>query len=331
MRFIHHSITDPYFNLAAEQYMLEHGFGNAFLLWRNGPSVIIGKNQNAYAQLNLPYVEQNHIQVARRLTGGGAVFHDLGNVNFTFITDAPAQREIDFSRFTEPIVASLAAFGVQASLSGRNDLMAAGCKISGNAQCVYPTADGRARLLHHGTLLFSADLSRLAGALRVNREKMESKGIESVRSRVANIRDLPGYRGPATAEGFFDALAAAAEREYGAPENYTPSEVAAIRALSETKFSTWEWNFGASKEYRVTRERRFPYGSVTVSLDAHGGVLRQIAFFGDYFGTRDTAELSSRLVGCRMETAALRAALAECEKYIYGSSPEELTALILGD
>ena len=195
MLFICHGATDPYFNLAAEEYVLEKGEGAAFLLWRNGPSVIIGKNQNAFAQLRLPFVQANHIQVARRLTGGGAVFHDLGNINFTFITDASEHDQIDFARFTAPIIANLKQFGVAATLNGRNDLLAVGRKISGNAQCVYHTEDGRRRLLHHGTLLFSADLSRLSGALQVNREKMESKGIESVVSRVANIRELPGYGG----------------------------------------------------------------------------------------------------------------------------------------
>lgn len=330
MLFIYHGETDPYFNLAAEEYILEQGRGAAFLLWRNGPSVIIGKNQNAYAQLNLPFVQANRIQVARRLTGGGAVFHDLGNVNFTFVTDAPEHGEIDFKRFTDPIIAILRQFGVTATLSGRNDLLAHGRKISGNAQCVYHTCDGRQRLLHHGTILFSADLSRLSGALQVSREKMESKGIASVESRVANIRELPGYRGPDTVEAFLRCLVDGAAASYGPAWEYTAEQTAVIRQIAEDKYSTWDWIFGQSGEYRVCREKRFDFGSVSVSLDAHKGIIRRVSFSGDYFGARDTAELEARLAGCRLEKVALTAALAGCEKYIYKSTSEQLAGLILG-
>ncbi len=330
MLFICHGATDPYFNLAAEEYVLEKGEGAAFLLWRNGPSVIIGKNQNAFAQLRLPFVQANHIQVARRLTGGGAVFHDLGNINFTFITDASEHDQIDFARFTAPIIANLKQFGVAATLNGRNDLLAVGRKISGNAQCVYHTDDGRRRLLHHGTLLFSADLSRLSGALQVNREKMESKGIESVVSRVANIRELPGYSGPDTVEAFLQNLVDSAAADYGAAREYTLEESAAIRRLAEKKYSTWDWIFGQSGEYRVRREKRFDFGSVSVSLDAYKGVIRRIAFFGDYFGAEDTAHLEEHLVGVQLEPKALMDALADCERYIYKSTSKQLTDLILG-
>lgn len=330
MLFICDGTTDPYFNLAAEEYVLEKGEREAFLLWRNEPSVIIGKNQNAYAQLHLPFVQANHIQVARRLTGGGAVFHDLGNINFTFITDAPEHDQIDFARFTAPIVANLRRLGVAAILNGRNDLLAAGRKISGNAQCVYHAGDGRRRLLHHGTLLFSADLSRLSGALQVNREKMESKGIESVVSRVANIRELPGYSGPDTVEAFLQNLADSAAVDYGAAREYTLEESAAIRQLAEKKYNTWDWIFGQSGEYRVSREKRFDFGSVSVSLDAYKGVIRRIAFSGDYFGAEDTVRLEARLMGVPLEPKALTAALAGCEKYIYKSTSEQLAALILG-
>lgn len=330
MLFIYQKKTDPYFNLAAEEYILEEKTGDAFLLWRNGPSVIIGKNQNAYAELHLPFVQENEICVARRLTGGGAVFHDLGNVNFTFITDAPEQGEIDFERFTAPMIKALKELGVQAALGGRNDILANGRKVSGNAQCVHHTRNGRKRLLHHGTLLFSADMSRLSGSLKVNREKMKAKGIQSVESRVANIRDLPEYIGPDTVEGFLEALISSAAALYGPAREYTPEETAAIQKIADNKFSTWEWIFGQSREYSVCREKRFDFGTVSVSLDADQGIIRQAAFSGDYFGVRDTADLAQRLVGCRLEAQDLSAALAGCEAYIYGSTNTELVNLILG-
>lgn len=330
MLFINQRETDPYFNLAAEEYILENGMGDAFMLWRNKPSVIIGKNQNAYAQLNLPFVQAHNILVARRLTGGGAVFHDLGNVNFTFVTDAPKQGGIDFQRFTAPMVKALQKLGIPAVLGGRNDLLVGDRKISGNAQCVYSAKDGRQRLLHHGTLLFSADLSRLSGALKVNQEKMESKGIQSVESRVANIRDLTQYRGPDTVEEFLDVLAAGAVAQYGPAREYTLEEATAIQELAEKKYSTWDWNFGQSGEYRCFREKRFDFGTVSVSLNADRGLILEIAFAGDYFGVKDTAQLAKRLAGCRMELESLTVALAGCTDYIYGSTSAELADLILG-
>lgn len=330
MLFVYQGKTDPYFNLAAEEYILEEKAGNAFLLWRNGPSVIIGKNQNAYTELHLPFAEAHGIRVARRLTGGGAVFHDLGNVNFTYITDAPAQGEIDFGRFTAPMIETLTQLGISAVLSGRNDILADGRKISGNAQCVHCTADGRMRLLHHGTLLFSADLSRLSGALRVNRGKMKAKGIQSVESRVTNIRDLPKYIGPDTVDGFLEVLIAGAAAQYGPAREYTPAETEAIQKIADKKFSTWDWIFGQSREYSVCREKRYDFGTVSVSMDADQGIIRQIAFSGDYFGVRDTAELAERLVGCRLDVQDLMGALIGCEEYIYKSTNAELTDLILG-
>lgn len=164
----------------------------------------------------------------------------------------------------------------------------------------------------------------------MNREKMESKGIESVASRVANIRELPGYSGPDTVEAFLQNLVDGAAADYGTARAYTSEESVAIRQLAEKKYSTWDWIFGQSGEYRVGREKRFDFGSVSVSLDACRGVIRRIAFSGDYFGAEDPAQLAARLVGCRLEMEALTAALADCGKYIYKSTSEQLAALILG-
>ena len=188
---IFNSSLDPYFNLAAEQYLLERrDTAPVFMIWRNSPAVIIGKNQNAYAELNEAFIRENDIKVVRRLTGGGAVFHD---VNYTFISPKQGANALDFARFCAPIIEALCDLGANAVLSGRNDIEIDGRKVSGNAQTVCGD-----RILHHGTLLWSADLSKLAGALKVDPEKIASKGIKSVRSRVANIRDLIGSEMSAT-------------------------------------------------------------------------------------------------------------------------------------
>lgn len=189
MQIIYNDSHDQYFNLAAEEYLLENSDDDISMLWRNDRTVVVGKNQNTWAEVSTPFVRENSIGVVRRMTGGGAVFHDLGNVNFTFIC-AYGGGGIDFSRFASPIIRYLGTLGIDASLGGRNDILADGRKISGNAQCVYRRSDGSERLMHHGTLLYSADLSEMSGALNVNREKLVTKGIESVKSRVANISAL---------------------------------------------------------------------------------------------------------------------------------------------
>ena len=176
--------TDPYFNLASEQYLLDTENDEVFMLWRNEKAVIIGRNQNAYAEINKPFVDEHGIKVVRRLTGGGAVFHDLGNVNFTYIVPRSDCPTLDFERFSRPVINALRGLGVEAELSGRNDITVDGRKISGNAQCVYNN-----KVMHHGTLLFSADMSQMAGALNVDEEKIKSKGIKSVRARVCNLSE----------------------------------------------------------------------------------------------------------------------------------------------
>ncbi len=313
--------TDPYFNLASEQYLLDmDDSGDIFMLWRNGPSVIIGKNQNAYAEINLGFVEENGIKVVRRLTGGGAVFHDLGNVNYTFMTSKKGDG-IDFSRFCRPVIDALSALGLDAQMSGRNDIMVGDRKISGNAQCVY-----NGKTMHHGTLLYSADMSRLSGALNVDEEKIKSKGIKSVRSRVANIKDLI----PDTdmdAPGFMGFL-----EEYFSHGNeivrFSDGDKRAIQKLSDEKYSSWDWNFGRSKEYQIGRKKYFEYGLVEIHMSVNGGVITEIALRGDYFGVKDISELESALVGCRFIREEAEPLLCGIDRYIMGAEPQDILNLI---
>lgn len=319
---------DPYFNLASEQFLLE-GEDDVFMIWRNARSVIIGKNQNAFGEVDINFTENNNIKVVRRLTGGGAVFHDEGNINYTFITNAGGGG-IDFARFTSPICDALSEFGVSAGLNGRNDLTAEGFKISGNAQCVYDTKDGRKRLLHHGTLLFSADISDMAGALRVNGDKLRSKGIKSVPSRVRNIRDIEGYHGPDTPLGFAAELTEYAEKRFGtAHRDFTEEEKAQIGKLRDEKFALWEWNYGSSPGYSVKNTKRFPFGTVEISFDAVHGIIEKIHIGGDFFGVADIETLSEKLCGAKLEADELSGRLSGVSDYISGASPEDITSLIL--
>lgn len=324
--------TDPYFNLASEEYLLENSSGDVFMLWQNGKSVIIGKNQNAWAEVNTDFAESAGIKVVRRLTGGGAVFHDPGNVNFTFITDADDATGIDFARFASPIIRALAKLGVTAALDGRNDIIADGCKISGNAQCVYRRADGTRRLMHHGTLLYDADMSSMAGVLRPHDDKLRSKGIKSVRSRVGNIRAIGSLEQDCS--GFVEHLSRFACEEYGAnATGFTEAETVGIAQLAREKYSTWEWNFGRSPEYGETKRERFPFGTVEVSYTLRDGRIAECSVKGDFFGTEDVSAVTSELIGVRLERGDVLAALASANvgAAISGAEPDMIASLICGE
>lgn len=326
MIIINNSSLDPYFNLASEEYMLENSRDDVFMLWRNDKAVIIGKNQNAFAEVNIPFAEEKGIKVVRRLTGGGAVFHDPGNINFTFITEGDSGK-LDFAKFEAPIIDALGEMGISASLDGRNDITADGCKISGNAQCVYNTADGRQRLMHHGTLLFSADMSSMTGVLNVSGAKLESKGIKSVRQRVENIADIPSYSGPDSASDFMRAIILHVAG--GEPREFYDSEKAAINQLAETKYSLWDWNFGASPSYSLTKSCCFPFGSVEIMLEADGGIIKAADIRGDFFSVGDISELCARLRGVRLESGELTRVLYDVGRYIVGACSKDIAALIL--
>ncbi len=334
MRTILLTSTDPHFNLAVEEYFLANGSEDIRILWRNSRSVIIGKNQNTWAEVNVPYTRENDIAVVRRLSGGGAVFHDLGNVNYTFITAYEEGGGIDFARFTAPILDVLQSLGIPAALGGRNDIVADGVKISGNAQAVFRRSDGTARQLHHGTLLFGADLTTLAAALVVHPEKIRTKGIASVRSRVGNIRDFADFPKEIGVEAFMRLLG----EKIGEGEPLsalTQAEEEAIRALVKEKYGTWEWNFGVSAKHETVYTARLTGGTLTASYTAQHGVLSEIRLYGDYFGTASAAELEAALVGARLEkqslTQALSSASKEVGEYIAGCTAEEIADLILGE
>ena len=328
MRVISHTSTDPYFNLATEEWLIDNSPDDVFMLWRNDRSVIVGKNQNTWGEVDAAYAREADIAVVRRLTGGGAVFHDPRNVNYTFIT---AGDTIDFARFAAPLIRALASLGVAASAGGRNDLLAGGgAKIGGCAACVRRTPLGMRRL-HHGTLLFDADLSEMARVLTPDAAKLASKGVGSVRARVANIRALSPSLADTDAERFTASLAEFFARECGSPiTDLAAAEREAIAALADEKYRTWEWNWGASPAFTVTRKRRFAYGTVEVGLTASRGAIESVSITGDFFSTDDVAALCARLAGARLEASALAPLLSDADRFIGGASPEDLIPLICG-
>lgn len=302
MQFLAFSSTDPAFNLALEECLLQWlpaDHPGLFLLWQNAPSVIVGRHQVTLDEIDSDFVRRRGLPVVRRMTGGGAVYHDLGNLNFSFMENAHGRKTVDFARYLRPVCTALAGLGVQASLTGRNDLEAGGRKISGSAQSLR-----QGRILHHGTLLVSLDFGELVQALHVDPDKIRSKGVASVRSRVANISEFwaPGSS--------MESLRAALLRHCADGEGKLEPEVLrAAEELAERKYRSWDWNYGASPAFSLQRRERFPWGLVDWRLDVRDGTIRDCRICGDFFATADIAGLEGRLRGVRCQSAALAGAL----------------------
>lgn len=302
---------DPRINLAIEEYLIKSIAPKEEILmfYINKPSIIVGRNQNTIQEINVDYVQEHDIIVVRRLSGGGAVYHDLGNLNFSFIAPNSPGNFHNFRKFTQPVIKVLMKMGVPAELSGRNDILADGKKISGNAQYV-----SGPRMVSHGTLLWNTDLSVVGEALLVKQAKIESKGIKSVRSRVANITEyLP--ENPPDIMTFRQMIIDGVNSENPLEEYVlTDTDWENIHQLSKERYQTWEWNFGKSPAFDIQREIRYGGGCVEAWLDVtRGGIINQVKFYGDFFGQRDVAELEAALVGCRYEPAALLERLAELD------------------
>ena len=305
MLYIYNKNTNPYFNLAAEEYVLKEFQEECFMLWRNEPSIIVGKNQNTLAEINLDYVRQHKIPVVRRLSGGGAVFHDLGNLNFTFIVNEDVSSFSDFRRFTQPIIDVLRKLSVNAEFSGRNDITIDGKKISGNAQYYYKN-----RILHHGTLLFSSSITDLSAALKVRPVKFEDKGVKSVSKRVTNISEH--LKEPITIEQFIDLIMNHIREQTGGREMYefTQEDIKKIEKLVREKYSTWEWNFGTSPDYKFKNEKKFAGGTVEVNLNVEKGIIKDIKIYGDFFGKYDVSEVENLLKGVKHSEEEIRKVLS---------------------
>ncbi len=327
LNVINHS-NDPYFNMAVEEYALTTlaQQDDCFLLWQNRPAIIVGRNQNALEEINREYVEQHGIAVVRRLTGGGAVYHDLGNLNFTYVVHDEG-KGFEFHRFSQPVIKALATLGITAELSGRNDILIDGRKFSGNAEYRH-----RDRLLHHGTLLFDSELAVVSASLNVKPQKIESKGVKSVRSRVTNISEY--LTSDVSLGNFRQALMQATVQEFGAElHDYQLSgtDLAAIEQLRDEKYSTWEWNYGKAPEFNLRKERRYDFGEVDVRLNVKDGVIREAHIFGDFFSNAAIGDLAKALQGIRYRREDLLGALASLDfaHYLPKLSPEDFVELLL--
>ncbi|HWQ46740.1 MAG TPA: lipoate--protein ligase, partial [Longilinea sp.] len=309
MIFFDCTSTDPYYNLACEEYVFESldRTQSYFMLWQNHNTVVVGKHQNTVEEINQEYVRTHDIRVVRRLSGGGAVYHDLGNLNFTFIVDKNVIGDFDFKVFTTPVIKALAKLGITAEFNSRNDLTIEGKKFSGNSQ--YHKGN---RMLHHGTLLFNSDLDVIEQVLTVKQDKIESKGIKSIRSRVTNISE---HMQGAASVAEFKALLVKNMFEAGELEEhtFTPQDIARITRLRDEKYATWEWNYGASPKYNARKSKRFECGEVTALMQVEKGLITCIKFYGDYFGGGESAEVEKLLVGWKVNEEDITAALEGVE------------------
>jgi lipoate-protein ligase A len=304
--------TNPFFCLAAEEYLLRYFDDDVFMLWQSDKTIVVGKHQNALAEINYPSVRQNNIVVARRISGGGTVYHDEGNVNFAFIKNVKSPAEISFKQFTEPIVEALAKLGIVAVNSGRNDLVVNGLKISGNAEHVYKN-----RVLHHGTLLFDADLENLGQAIKVVPGKYISKAVQSNRSKVVNISAFLKKR-MSTEEFkrvlFNFQLKKEEARVYEISENESKS----IQNLATEKFSTWEWNFGYSPKYTFKNKAEIEGKSLSVLLYVKKGIIEEATISGDYFNKTESERINADLLGARHHFEEIESILrADFNELIY--------------
>jgi lipoate---protein ligase len=300
---INQSNSDPYFNLAAEEYFLKNFQEDFFMLWRSRPSVVVGKHQNALAEINHEFVRSHGIPVARRLSGGGTVFHDSGNVNFTFIRNVANISEVNFKVFTVPVIEALKKLGVEAYTTGRNDLLIDGKKISGNAEHVH-----RNRVLHHGTLLFDSRLEALKGALKVDLSKFEDKAVQSNRSEVTNIADyLPN---PISVEEFTGFLFSEISKNYPEFQVYEPTreDMEAIEKLSIEKYQTWDWIFGYSPRYRFTNSLDTAIGEISVSLLVEKGRIAEV-FISGAIPAEISQKIAEAILGCRHDFETVKMAL----------------------
>lgn len=322
MLCIVHKSTDPYFNIATDEYIFKHLQEDVFMLWQNDNAIIVGKHQNALAEINLEYVRKKGIHVVRRLSGGGAVYHDMGNLNFSFSqTGTDASKMVDFRKYTQPIIEVLQSLGVDATFEGRNDLMIEGKKFSGNAEHVV----GK-KVLHHGTLLFSSEMRDISGALKINPLKYKGRATKSVPKRVTNIVDH--LNAPISLEEFRDRIMEHVVTTYPncKPYTFTEEDLAAIQRIRDEKYAKWDWNFGYSPEYDLVQGIRTKAGTIEIQMNVNEGKITALKFLGDFFHIRPIDEFEAMLTGCMHEEKALRERLNNTQpsKYIKDLEVEEL-------
>lgn len=326
MLIINHDYMNPYFNHAAEDYLLENFNEECFMLWRNTKSILVGKNQNTLSEINMDYVKEKDITVVRRRSGGGAVFFDPGNLAFTFISNTDESKFADFESFARPIIGALKNLGIEnVEFSGRNDITIDEKKISGNAQHRH-----KGRILHHGTLLYSADLTELAGGLNSRPVKFKDKAVKSVGSRVTNI--IEHMDNKLSVEDFKNSVAdyVANNIDESTVYEFTEHDLNEIQKIVDSRYSTWEWNFGSSPKYDFHSEDKFKCGVLEVYANVEKGLIKDIKFYGDFFGKKDTKEFEKFFINKRHDKDEFKNILTDIDinNYINNVKVEDILSLL---
>lgn len=322
MKFFYNSSGDAPFNLALEELIASRVEDDVFMLWRNRSAVIIGRNQNTAAEVDSSYAEANNIQIVRRMTGGGAVYHDFGNINYTICTAGRQLEEGAFARHAACVVDALRKMGVAAEFSGRNDIIVDGKKISGSAKTVLSS-----RTLFHGTLLFDTDLSVLTRVLTPDPDKIRTKGIKSVRSRVGNLREyFPGMEVEDFITVFTNEIISV---NHAALEDIPQELKLEADRLADEKYRTWQWNYGTAISYSFSKKRRFDFGTVQLNFNVKDNCIADLGICGDFFGGGDISVLCRELEGTSLEPEILAQAVKKIpvEKFIHGAESSDIISL----
>lgn len=316
---------DPYYNLALEEFVFEHlqAHDSCLMLWQNHNTIVVGKYQNTAEEINQAYVDSHQISVARRLSGGGAVYHDTGNLNFTFITDAEELENFQFEVFVQPVIRVLEKMGVKAEFNGRNDVTIDGMKFSGNSQYMK-----HGRVMHHGCIMLNSNLDHVSQALKPKEAKFESKSVKSVKSRVTTIN---AHTDRAYAMEEFKALLKEEVFKEKTMKTWTLSRTAMeqVQLLRNDKYVKWDWNYGKSADYHMKYEKKFAAGLVTVYMNVEDGRIKKINLYGDFFGNGEIEELETQMTGLSLDAGlAKRLEPLQISHYMNGITAEDLAAML---
>lgn len=328
MIYLESKSNDPAYNTALELYAFQElaKEDNVFFLWINKPCIVVGKNQNTRQEIDQKYCDEHNIQIVRRVSGGGAVYHDYNNLNYTIISNEDSEADFDFKSMSQPVLDALADMGIDAQFTGRNDLQIGDQKFCGNAQYI----KGK-RVMHHGCMMFDVDVSVLSKALTVSKDKYESKGKTSVRSRVTNIKDHLEDKS-LTVRDFLNKLREHMYKTYDMKEYIlTEEDEEKIRAIKAEKNDSWDWVYGSNPDFNVQRKRKLPTGKVEANINVIHGIIEDIKFYGDFFGVKDVAELATMLKGTKYDRESISKVFEKVniKEYFMGVSNEEAVDVLV--
>jgi lipoyltransferase and lipoate-protein ligase len=327
MVYVESYSTSPYFNFALEQYLMKEKDledKEIFMFWRTNPTVMIGRYQNTIEEINTKYVEENGVNVVRRVSGGGTIYTDMNGWQYSFIIKDYKANSIDFKVFTLPIISALQKHGVNAYFNSRNDLLISGKKFSGNAQYIKGN-----RILHHGSILFNTDIKAMVESISVADEKIISKGIKSVRERVTNVAEH--LKKNVDSVGFKNIMIESLLKGTNNVYKLNEYDIRRIDEIAKEKFESWEWTYGNSPKFNITKWGRFSGGKVEFKLYVEKGIIKSCNIYGDFFGIGEINMISKALRGCRYEKKSIENILKEIEveKYFYKISKDQILGCII--